>query len=118
MILGSLPRLTSAGFPRKLVVTSRQYFAFNGFPVVEILVAETHRGRHDIVLRPFPQGLIVETKPLLYQFCTFVCAALQYNGIFHVFLDLLKTRGTTLCLLTIAQLLCPHLYLGIYPDPR
>ena len=71
------------GLFSNLVLTSRQYFAFNGFPVVKALVPETNRGRHDVVLRPFSQGLIIETEPLLYKFCTFVCAALQYNRIFH-----------------------------------
>jgi hypothetical protein len=92
------PRLASAGFFSKLVLTSRQDFTFNGFPVIKILVPEPHRGRHDVVLRPFPQGLVIETKPLLYKFRALVCATLQYNRIFHVFLYLLKIPDSTLCL--------------------
>ena len=62
-----------------LAPTSRQYFTLNSFPVVKALVSQPHRGRHDVVLRPFSQGLIVETKPLLYKFCAIVSTTLQYN---------------------------------------
>jgi hypothetical protein len=59
-----------------LVLTSRQYFTFNGFPIIKALVPQPYWGRHDVVLRPFSQGLIVETKPLLYKFCALVSATL------------------------------------------
>src|SRR5262245_37556337 len=67
-----------------LFLTSRQYSTLNGFRVVKTLVPQPHWGRYDVVFRPFPQGLVVETKPLLYKFCTFVCVTLQYNRVFHV----------------------------------
>jgi hypothetical protein len=75
-----LPRASPArGSFCKLVLASRQYFDFNGFPVIKVLVPEPHRGRHDVVFCPFSQGLVVETKPLLYKFRALVCATLQYN---------------------------------------
>ena len=40
-------------------------------------------GRHNVVFRPFSQGLIIETKSLLYKFRALVSAALKYNRIFH-----------------------------------
>jgi hypothetical protein len=76
----TFPRaLAARGFVYNLVLTSRQYFTFNSFPIIKALVAQPYRGRHDLVLRPFSQGLIVETKPLLYKLCALVGATLQYD---------------------------------------
>src|SRR5215472_7515980 len=71
-------------------LTTRQNSNFDGFSVVKALVPESHRRWDNVVLRPFSQSLIVETKSLLYKFCTLVSATLQYNRVFHVFLYLLK----------------------------
>ena len=49
-------------------------------------------GRYDVVLCPFSQGLIVETKSLLYEFCTLESATLQYYRILHVYRHLLFVR--------------------------
>jgi hypothetical protein len=76
------------------VPTSRQYFAFDGVPVIKALVPQPHWGWHDVVLCPFPQGLVVETKPLLYKFCAIVSATFQYNRVFHVSLYLLSIDTT------------------------
>ena len=82
-LLPPLSKPVGGGFLSNLCSTICEKLTFNRLSIVKAFVPEPHGGWDDVVLGPFPQGLRVETKPLLHEFGAVVSAVLQCNRVLH-----------------------------------